>query len=406
MQKSALLKSMRPRRGVRRGVLDLGHTRDMVHAIFDSGLHVARVASIANGVVGVLEASMVSIGAIGRAYASLSQISTKSGIKQVDRLLSNDGVVLDEALAAWVRNVVGDTPSIVVAIDWTDFDEDDHTTLCMSLITTHGRATPLVWHTVKKSELKGKRTGHELSLVKKLHQWLPRSTRVEVLGDRAFGYVELYALLAELGWDYTLRFRDNITIWEAGDDETSLRAWSYVNKNGRARTLVRPRVTDAKFEVPAVVIVQRKGMKEPWCLATTRTDGAESIRAYGRRFTIEETFRDTKDITFGAGLRATHIRNAARRDRMLLLIAVAHTALTVLGAASEASGLDRTLKANTVKHRTMSLLNQGLHWYRTLGHGIRPEWGVRLLEAYERLLREHRFLGEILLFNTLETVEK
>jgi hypothetical protein len=119
-----------------------------------------------------------------------------------------------------------------------------------------------------------------------------------------------------------------------------------------------------------------------------RTDGAESIRAYGRRFTIEETFRDTKDITFGAGLRATHIRNAARRDRMLLLIAVAHTALTVLGAASEVSGLDRTLKANTVKHRTMSLLNQGLHWYRTLGHGIRPEWGVRLLEAYDRLLRE------------------
>src|SRR5690606_18356070 len=112
-------------------------TRGIVHAIFEPDIHVARVRSIANGVAGVLEASMVSIGAIGRAYACLSQITTKSGIKQVDRLLSNDGVVLDQVMPAWVRHVVGDIPSAVVAMDWTDFDDDDHTTLCISLITTH-----------------------------------------------------------------------------------------------------------------------------------------------------------------------------------------------------------------------------------------------------------------------------
>jgi hypothetical protein len=406
MPTNSLLKSMRSRGGARRGVLDLEHTRGIVHAIFDPAIHVARVRSIANGVAGVLEASMVSIGAIGRAYACLSQITTKSGIKQVDRLLSNDGVALDEVMPAWVRHVVGDTPSVVVAMDWTDFDDDDHTTLCISLITTHGRATPLVWHTVNKSELQGRRTGHELSLVTKLHQWLSPSTQVEVLGDRAFGYRELYELLSKLGWDYTLRFRDNIRIWEAGDDELSLRASAYVPANGRVRTLIRPRVTDARFEIPAAVFVKRKGMKEAWCLATSRVDGDTSVRAYSRRFTIEETFRDTKDITFGAGLRATHIRNAARRDRMLLLIAIAHTALTVLGAASEASGLDRTLKANTVKRRTMSLLNQGLHWYRALAYGIRPDWATRLFDAYELLLRQHRFLGEILLFKAAEHEQK
>jgi len=81
---------------------------------------------------------------LGRAYACLSQITTKSGIKQVDRLLSNDGVALDEVMPAWVRHVVGDTPSVVVAMDWTDFDDDDHRTLCISVITTHGRTTPLV----------------------------------------------------------------------------------------------------------------------------------------------------------------------------------------------------------------------------------------------------------------------
>jgi len=408
MTKSPLSRTLRPKTRTRRTLFDLAHTRGIVHGVFDEDMHQARVESIANAVAGTLDASRVSVAAIGRAYAELADISPKSGVKQVDRLLSNKGVELDTVLPAWVRYVVGDVESIVVAIDWTDFDDDDHTTLCMSLITTHGRATPLVWKTVKKSTLKGRRTRHELSLVKKLHQWLPSGTRVELLGDRAFGYVELYELLSDIGWDYTLRFRENIVLFEQGDDKTSLAASAYVPQNGRARTLQRPRVTTKRFEVPTAVLVKRKGMKEAWCLATSRVENAAaSVKVYSRRFTIEETFRDTKDITFGAGLRATHIRDAGRRDRLLLLIAVAHTALTVLGAASEKSGLDRLLKTNTVKRRTMSLLNQGWSWYRRIQRGtLRDEWAERLFSAYEGLLREHRFLGEVLLFRVRESDEK
>ena len=48
-------------------------------------------------------------------------------------------------------------------------------------------------------------------------------------------------------------------------------------------------------------------------------------------------------------LSATHIGTPERRDRVLLLSAVAQALLTLLGAASEACGLDRTLKANTAR---------------------------------------------------------
>lgn len=37
-------------------------------------------------------------------------------------------------------------------------------------------------------------------------------------------------------------------------------------------------------------------MKEAWCIATGRTDAAGVIKLYARRFTIEATFRDIKDI--------------------------------------------------------------------------------------------------------------
>ena len=33
-------------------------------------------------------------------------------------------------------------------MDWTDFDDDNQATIMLSLVTNHGRATPLLWLTV------------------------------------------------------------------------------------------------------------------------------------------------------------------------------------------------------------------------------------------------------------------
>jgi hypothetical protein len=367
--------------------------------LFGEDVHVARVKSLANGVAGVLNAAVVSIAAIGRAYAQLAQVETKSGIKQVDRLLSNEEVRLEELLPLWVRHVVGSTSNIVVAMDWTDFDDDDHTTLCAYLVTTHGRAMPLAWKTVKKSALKRKRTGFELEMVEELHDWLPETVSVTLMADRAFGYAELYGLLGTYGWDYIIRFRENIIVAEGDGDGVA--ATELVPAHGRVRKIVDARVTRRKSTVPAVVLVKRKGMKEAWCLATSLStaDANEIVAAYSKRFTIEETFRDQKDITFGVGLRATHIRDAARRDRLLFLIAIAYTLLTLLGAASEASNLDKTLKANTSPKRTMSLFNQGFYWYSCLDT-MRDDWLDRLINAYETIVRGHQFLAEILRFES------
>jgi hypothetical protein len=399
MKKNALSHWAVPRDNPRTELWGMDHTRVTLEDIFGPDLHLARVRSLAGGVTGVLNARTASVAALGRAYATARGIETKSGIKQIDRLLSNDGVQLDELLPLWVHHVVGSTPSIIVAIDWTDFDDDDHTTLCVSLITSHGRATPLVWRTVKKSKLKNRRTRYELEMVERVADCVPPGTHVTWLGDRAFGYQRLCQALSGRGFDYILRCRENLKVKEG--DAPALSAAAYVPQNGRVRMVKNPKITEKRSEVPAAVFVKRKGMKESWCLLTSLADARPSdiVASYGRRFTIEETFRDTKDITFGMGLRATHIRNEERRDRMLLIIAIAQTLLTLLGAASEASGLDRTLKANTVKHRTMSLLNQGIYWYGCLAT-MRDEWFERLMAAYENILQEHGDLAQILRFNT------
>jgi hypothetical protein len=82
-------------------------------------------------------------------------------------------------------------------------------------------------------------------------------------------------------------------------------------------------VTAGCYIPAAIVLVHNKRMKDAWCLATSRDDlpAAEIVRLYGRRFSIEETFRDQKDRRFGLGLYYTHLGDPGRRDRMLLVLA-------------------------------------------------------------------------------------
>jgi hypothetical protein len=224
--------------------------------------------------------------------------------------------------------------------------------------------------------------------------WLDADVRVELLADRGFGDQKLYELLMLYGWDFHIRFRGNIRVESSDGEARTANEW--VPPTGRALMLRNPRVTDDRAEVPAVVVVHAKGMKEPWCLVTSRKDFTPSqvVKRYGRRFTIEETFRDTKDLHFGLGLKATHIRKPDRRDRMLLLVAMAHALLTMLGAASEATGMDAYLKANTVKRRTHSLFRQGHYWYRAIPN-MRDDWLNTLMTSFDDIVREHAIFHEV-----------
>jgi hypothetical protein len=307
-------------------------------------IHQRRVDSIALGVVGVVHASSLAIHGVGRGLAAVRGKDAKHGTKQVDRFLSNSGVQLSRLFESWVRFVVGDREELVVALDWTEFDGDKQATICLYLITRHGRATPLVWKTVPKATLAGKRNDYEYSMIERLGSILPPEVKITLLADRGFGDQKFYAILETFGWDYVIRFRDCILVTDVTGATKPASKW--LDKMGRARMLKGVGVTADKAAVPAVVLVHDKRMKEAWCLATSRVDlGAAGVtKLYGRRFTIEETFRETKDVHFGMGLSATHIGSTGRRDRLLFLAALAYALLVLLGAAGERCGLDRTLK--------------------------------------------------------------
>ena len=155
--------------------------------------------------------------------------------------------------------------------------------------------------------------------------------------------------------------------------------------------LRQARVTGEQKAVATVAMVQDPGMKDLWCVVSSdpRIVGSTIKAVYGKRFTIEESFRDIKDGRFGVGLSEVRVERADRRDRLLLLAVLAMGLMSLLGAAGEAEGLDRHLKSNTSTKRQHSLIRQGYMWFDLLPT-LRESMARPLLRRFEELLIQHQ----------------
>ncbi len=286
--------------------------------------------------------------------------------------------------------IIAERTEIVVSMDWTEFDTDDHSTLVISMQTSHGRNTPLLWKTYQKSLLKGQRNAHEKELLTKLKQTLPEGLFVTVVADRGFGYMEMFERLEqELGFAYVIRFKGNILVGFPGMEQVPASNW--LTPSGRTRTLKEVELTGQRQRVERVYCCQKSDMKEPWFLASNRVDlsAAKALQLYGQRWGIETTFRDIKDYKFGMGMGQVRIKNPARRDRLFLFSALAIVLLTLLGKAGDSAGLERTIKVNTSKSRTYSFFRQGVIYYQLLPK-MKETYATLLMEKFTYYLRQHR----------------
>ena len=360
-----------------------------VEELLDEDIHAKRVLSLANATVGVLTSTSLSIHAIGHGLAYACDLTDKHAIKQVDRMLSNRGIVVEEVFPIWISDIIGERKEIVVILDWTDFDQDDHATLELSLVTSHGRATPLMWKTVEKSELKGQKQQIEGKMVMDFALTIPDDVQVTLLADRGFDDHKFLDFIQGLKrFEYVIRFRGRTKVTNKAGESRAAKDW--VGKGGRAKTIRDARLTRKGLEVATIVCVHDKKMKDAWCLASNKA-GAMSkdlVKYYARRWSIEAAFRDLKDPRYGFGFGEVRISRPERRDRILLLRAFSVVLLTLLGAAGEDVGIDRHLKANTTTKRTLSLLRQGHMWYRRLD-SMRDEWFDPLVRRYGELIQQY-----------------
>lgn len=263
---------------------------------------------------------------------------------------------------------------------WTDFDSDNQCTIVLSQQTNHGRNTPLLWKTYKKTELKGHRSKYENKILEKLHSSLPEGVKVTIVADRGFSDCAKYELIDDkLDFDYVIRIKSNTYVLNENSepckiiDITSPGVW--------AKTLNNMYITSQKKHINKIVCVKKKDMKEAWYIASSRSDlnASKIIHLYSKRWGIESSFRDIKDYKFGMGMSHMLTSSPERRDKLFLISALAISLLTLLGKAGDEVGLERTLKANTSKERTYSYWRQGFLYYSLLPK-MRDKWAIPLME--------------------------
>ena len=97
---------------------------DFIDNLYDGDLHAKRVLSLANATLGVLVSASLAVHAIGQGLAQALGKLSKHGVKQVDRLLSNQGIDVWEFFGYWIPYLVGARTEVVVAMDWTSFARD------------------------------------------------------------------------------------------------------------------------------------------------------------------------------------------------------------------------------------------------------------------------------------------
>jgi len=357
-------------------------------------LRMYHVKSLANAVYGALESSRLSITSIGRSFAQSTDRCEKHGIKQVDRLVGTDKVDMEELFRELCHRVVGKRKMIVATMDWTEYDSTDQSRITINMVTNHGRATPLVWLTAVKSEMKSRRSKLEKKVLRLLKASVPEETRVIVIADRGFSSIDLFAYIKErLDWDFITRTKDNVEVYDA-DHALGRKIKELRLVRGSAPRVLRDvQLTKKKYPLPALVAVWDKGMKEPWYLATSLNSLPEWVVSYySRRFTCEEQYRDEKDDRFGAGSKEIEVGTIGRRNMLTMIHAIATIILTFVGAAGERIGYDRKLRANTEKRRTHSLYRQGKEYIS----GVQTAFRSIFRSTIKQLVLEHAQLTELL----------
>jgi hypothetical protein len=366
---------------------------ELMGEVFGGEIQAQRLASLSDGVDGVLHAASLGVRALGPGWAVAHGLAPRHAIQPVDRLLSNPKLLREEVARGWVRCVVAERKALFVNFDWTAVEDADQSMIGLGTQTEHGRRPPLVWTTVTHSERKDQRNAHEDELLGLLADVLPKGGRVTVGADRGFSDIKRYRFLQELGFESIMRVRAVVYVASADGERRQAKDW--LGAGGQMRGLRGARVTAEGQPVPIVVCVQQQRMQEPWLLASRRSDlpGTAIKHRDSTRFTVEETCSDVKNPRLGLGLKQTVMVRNDRRDALFLLAVLAHTLLTRLGKAGEELGMDRWLGAT--RPRPYSHFRQGQLLFDLIST-MDPQRLRILLQRFGQLLREHTLLSQVL----------
>jgi DDE family transposase len=346
----------------------------LVRGVF-KGLWKRHVANIGLLTTALLRGRRAGVAALGRQLDV--DTTPKHAIKRVDRFLGNPRFRLLDAWEALLPWVIGPRKEVVIACDWTKVRQ--WPVLSASVIY-RGRALPILWAVLDLQQLHKSLNSFEHGFFTLLAQLLPRPVKAIVLLDRGFKRVELIRHLERCGFSYVIRSGGNTSI-EHPHYHGAMQ--DLIGERGQWRDMNNVRLRKTRPVPTRVVALWEKDQAEPWYLTTNLSLPARAIaRLYGKRFQIEETFRDQKCSRLGFGLSEITMHSPERLETLLLIVALAHLLALFVGAIARQRGLDRGFRANTVQQQaTHSDFTLGLYYLWRIHWTLRELIKIRPSES-------------------------
>ena len=133
--------------------------------------------------------------------------------------------------------------------------------------------------------------------------------------DRFYGTSALIGWCQKQGWQYRIRLKGNLIFQHEGADIRASQAAEM------QMTALENAIFNKTNISTNVGILHESGHKEPWFIAMDCKPSKYKILDYGMRWGIECLFSDFKSRGFG--ITKTHLKHAARIERLILILTIA-----------------------------------------------------------------------------------
>ncbi len=226
----------------------------------------------------------------------------------ITRLLGNPLVISDEIMEPFSREVLeraaaGGQPIVLILSKVSD----RHQVLMLALRCGE-RALPLAW----RVEETGGAIGFEKALLDAVVSWLPEQATVRLMGF--YGTADLIGWCQECEWDYRLRLKGNLVMFDGADKTTTGKC-----ARDRVYSLENVDLTGRRARTH-IGIIHDPGHAEPWIIAMSEKPSYLRTLEYADRWGIEPMFSDFKSRGFG--IEETQLRYADRLDKLILVMAL------------------------------------------------------------------------------------
>jgi hypothetical protein len=233
----------------------------------------------------------------------------------ISRLLGNALIDTDGVMAPFAREVLGRASAegqrLVLIIDQTQANDTQQAVVVA--VRVGGRSLPISWRVKETEGAIG--FAEQKAALETAVALLPPGAHVVLMGDRFYGSPGLIAWCRAHGWDWRLRLKGDLLVFEDGGESTLSECFA------RGERMLQNVELTAKRVATNIGMVHEEGHPEPWFIAMSDAPSTARTFDYGLRWGIEAMFSDFKSRGFG--LEDSQLQRTDRMDRLILIMTLA-----------------------------------------------------------------------------------